>query len=558
VWTILLLLLITQESLLPVVRMNDRATGALSASDPPLKELPGHNLKLHGRQFRLDVSSPGQYTIEHRSYFYNPYLILLDGQGNVLGADADSGPEFHATISFRLTEGFEYPPIVQVGTTEGASGPFDLLLYEGGPRYPEDTDESWIYEGRKRAEIVEKHLGPADPRTVHANRLLANHLNRAEREQEAIKTVEGLLGRIRTTQGAHHEGALRVLATLVSMLEAGGDLQASERCLREHLEEVIGDPRIDGRLEACRRLATHLVVDGRNRLALQVVRRALALAVASGVDDDATDARVELKCLLSHLLAEAGRTEKATRAIEEALAECATASAIDPSLRARVTLQEARMLERRGLPFEALNAVDRAIETLERSRGADHPETLMAMRHRGWVLLLLGRYDDARLLLEQVVAELATRRRGAEQALARRTLGDVLLRQGSISEAHEEFSTALGTLAEIFGRHHPRVAEVKQALANVAIARGEYELARRLLSDAIRIFLDTNVQGTPFSALAEATMAKAARLQGHINEARILYAGYSQYSGGMLGAEASGGIRSEDQLFGVSGGSRRD
>lgn len=84
-----------------------------------------------GRTHALRVEASGTYHLDLRSYLFDPYLVLHDGDGRVLAEDDDGLIAQHARIVTHLQAGVDYR--VTACALHGRRGAFELLVVAGLP-----------------------------------------------------------------------------------------------------------------------------------------------------------------------------------------------------------------------------------------------------------------------------------------------------------------------------------------------------------------------------------------------------------------------------------------
>ena len=150
----------------------------------------------------------------------------------------------------------------------------------------------------------------------------------------------------------------------------------------------------------------------------------------------------------------------------------------------RVSL--ASVMEQMGEREAALAEVDDAIAA---SRRGGKPERVdaRAARTRGWILLKLGRADEAKEAYEESL-ELTRELCGAghpEMSSAHMGLGLMLDETGDLKNARVQFERALEIAEDAYGPTHPEVAIVRSNLGPVLQSLGAFQPARRQLELAL-------------------------------------------------------------------------
>ena len=92
-----------QESTeLPVLRVGETVQGEITDEDlvvhTPTLDANYTEAPTVGKTFLIEVEESGSYYIDLRSYFFDAYLVLRDGDGNVVAEDDDGLIGLHSRI----------------------------------------------------------------------------------------------------------------------------------------------------------------------------------------------------------------------------------------------------------------------------------------------------------------------------------------------------------------------------------------------------------------------------------------------------------------------------
>ncbi len=181
---------------------------------------------------------------------------------------------------------------------------------------------------------------------------------------------------------------------------------------------------------------------------------ALERAVAS---DTAT---LDLRTLLAGLYRESGRWEPLARLLTDTLPRVS-----DPTQTLALAREAAEIYSNRlKSPANAIPALERALAVSPDER------ELRVMMARG--LRVAGSLDDARAILDSLIAEFG-RRRSTERAAIHVELGAVARAQGRLPEALEEL--------ELASRMDTGNAQIQKTLAELARENGKIDMAERSL-----------------------------------------------------------------------------
>jgi tetratricopeptide (TPR) repeat protein len=326
---------------------------------------------------------------------------------------------------------------------------------------------------------------------------------------------DALLAALASARGSGLADAAMAVDALdppVACLQAGGRgasdvADAATDAAREQLAEIWALQRL-GRFDLAHTRADALArtLEGADAPALQAE---LALARANLMVDDgeyasaqshasrayfdalAVDDRVLAARAATALVAITGAygTQTAAALQWARHAEAALAGVPDATLWAELAINVGIVHNARGDTDAAQASFRDAIAGL-REAEVDAVELAAATQYLGVSLLEAGRADEARGLLEQVVA-MRERRLGPEHALvasARVNLANALLRVGALDEATEQHERALAIQLQGLGPTHVEVAIERNDFGSLLEAKGDLTGARAQHAAALAIF----------------------------------------------------------------------
>ena len=320
-----------------------------------------------------------------------------------------------------------------------------------GPRHPDTVDvqvtlASLRYAQRRFAEaeglcrsalaVLEKKLGASHPTTLETRRWLALSLFELERHDEAIALCRATLDIHRERFGDERPDTLRALQNLAVMVQKTGDTERAEGLCREALEK-------------------------RRRI--------------RGEDHPVTiRSLMELAQILGSSPGEARQTEALALARRAHAAARRVLGAQHPDTLQAAFILGNVLLARNDLGPEEkaeLASLLRAVhEGRCRTIGEDHPDTLDAANNLAVFLTQEGRNDEAKELLEKIVAASETvLPESYRSAYYRWSYAECLIALGSLEAAEYQLSTAHAFFRDhpSYGSRHPWTRGTGQALADL-------------------------------------------------------------------------------------------
>jgi serine/threonine protein kinase/Tfp pilus assembly protein PilF len=217
----------------------------------------------------------------------------------------------------------------------------------------------------------------------------------------------------------------------------------------------------------------------------------------------------------------------------------------------------------RGLPAQARDAANSAVDTLERHVSASDPRLLKALYTKSMILWTLGENENARTLYLELLQridgsgapvpvleawtlndlggvaltlnDLPAARRYMERALDLReriyppehperlsgmqALAEVLMRTGDVTRARQLLEQAVPVMEKVWGQDHVNVANALDSRGEVARREGKLAEARASFERALHIYERAGVRGTPAAAVTLLSLARVDEAEGHLSEA---------------------------------------
>jgi serine/threonine-protein kinase len=123
----------------------------------------------------------------------------------------------------------------------------------------------------------------------------------------------------------------------------------------------------------------------------------------------------------------------------------------------------------------ALPYFEQSYEVVERFHGPDHPNTISSLANLGIVLTTVGRHDEARARLEQVLHRLeAGKREGVQRAQILYALGDNESERGQLVDAERWFRRSLDHALATLGEEHPQTATSRYAVGRTLFGQTKF------------------------------------------------------------------------------------
>ena len=409
------------------------------------------------------------------------YLHQLDRYGaELLGAnyEPEYGRSVTASISAALA-GLDPTPAAAaalgvLAALGNAPVPMDLFAATAGDLDPplDQVASSWI----RLQDVVDVLLDRGLARR-HTDDLIVHPVVTVH---AVVRTIQADIAAATGAHVRHLRAAIRMLDTLAS----GGpieDLPAAWDWWRRLLPhvlavaespvariEVLPGDALPAAVTLLDRAATYLRLRGDPDEAVAVSRRALAIAEEHG-----PDAAAMARALLAPHLLNNARAAEALEAIEPALAVSEGALADHPAVAEDLAIRS-EALSALGLDAEALRALERAIEIVERIYGPDAEGLYPYLVNRTVLLVKLHRPAEGLRVLGRAEA-LAPAAAGAgtpAEALRLGIRGALLRALGRAAEAVATLNRAAELTQEIYGEAHQRTRAARRNAARAAEAPG--------------------------------------------------------------------------------------
>jgi len=434
--------------------------------------------------------SPGDWTLQLHSQFFDAYLVAFDSEGNLLSEDDDGHLNHAAKVVLLLEKGDKIR--ILLCAVHGTRGPGELRIYQG--EIPELQGIA-----RREAEIIdyESSLRAREGSSPPAEAKIKEDLSTAPqtREDTTKKTNLDILERQRKelselekTLESNSPLLIQKIEELAFILSEFGSFAEArplfERALA-HYEKKIGpeDPEIATLLSGYGSL---LARQGSYVEAGHLFERMLAinettygpdhLIVAYSLDNLASILRVQ------GFYAEARPLlERALAIREKELGETGTAGSL---------VSIANLLKDQDNYSEARSLFQRAL-TIEENSGKSESRLANILIPFGMLLHKEGSYSEAQPLLERAL-KIHEKARGLEHpdvSYALFALAHLHIEQGSYAEARPLYERTLEILEKIWGLGHPLVASLHSRFGSFLFKQGIYEEARRLHERGLRLSL---------------------------------------------------------------------
>ncbi len=286
-------------------------------------------------------------------------------------------------------------------------------------------------------------------------------------------------------------GSERIATELADQPRLRGDMQLTLGTLYAQLGQYVQ--------------AQHLLDDARTTLAQIEPESA-----------NATRAALELAAVQRQL----GKTDDADRNLATAMA-----AAVTPELQSRALIERAQLRETQGRFDDALADARAALQAdLARGAGA-RAEQARDRQIEALVLARQAQFEPAETAFEKAIAD-ARAVYGNEDtrvALMLNDYGAALIEKGRSKEAETVLRDALAIRRKRLGNDHPAIAETEQVLGAALRAQGRLDETQTVLEDALRIQRATFGQRNPLIAntLNSLGMLAFSRREPTVCEARF-------------------------------------
>ncbi len=313
---------------------------------------------------------------------------------------------------------------------------------------------------RRAYDLLTRHAGADDPRTLAAGNDLAVALHDLGRLEGSRSLYTAVLGQYERTLGPRHRETIATRANLGALLS---DLGLYEEAA-EVYEEAVRDARAGFGPES------DITLNNENNLAYVLVRLR-RYEEAEGLARDAL-----------------GRSRRALGADHPYTAHLLNALGLALSRQERLEEAEAAFAE--------------SLDLARAVFGSDHPVVVSGLTNLGQVRANLGRLDDARVLLDEAALR------------GRAVLGD----------DHYELADVLSNLAgvlHLLGRYDEAVPLLADALRITRLRLGEDDLETILCTNNLAAALEKAGEIERAEALYHDTLERAVRVLGETHETTL-------------------------------------
>jgi eukaryotic-like serine/threonine-protein kinase len=331
--------------------------------------------------------------------------------------------------------------------------------------------------------------------------------------QEALALGESLKGPI-SREARDLIGRLALIRAERGELDAGGALHERRLALALSAEPVDAAEVADARV----RLARHLIAASRPDDAethlLAVVEMAERGEIPAAETGEATRSLADVQRMQERL---EDSEQSARRAL--ALVDAAHGASSVAGAMARGTLAQTLGLLGRVAEADALFTT--AIETLERTLGADHGHRLTTIGNLSVLRMDAGDLDGAEVLLREI-AGIGARRLGARHPTVAGYLQNhatVLVRLGRLDEARPLYERVAEIFRDTLAPDNFTRALPLLSLAGLHLTQGRPPAAEAAASEALGILRTALPPGHAITAVAECRMARALVAHGRPVEA---------------------------------------
>ncbi len=469
---------------LPVLRPGDVVEGVVEESAPETETEAIRSYRAEPaltRRCRLELPADGPYHLEVRSYFFDPYQVLRDGDGNLLAEDGNGLVGLQSRLvlpSMKRDQDYR----LEVCALYGGTGAFEVRFLEGTPATLSLAEQraALLDDARKRVQVLEAARGVDHP--DNAGPLDA-------------------LGEIHLDQGTFREAR-----------------PYFERALRIR-EENLGPDHPDTAV-SLNNVARVCLREGRYAEARGLVQRTLEIR-EEALGPEHPDTSVSLNNLAS-ILERQGKLDEARPLYERALRIIEKTYGPDHLTTAILCQNLARLIRYQGYYSEARPMLERVIRIYERTRGPEHVDTASGLAE---LLDVQGNYDEALPLYERAL-RICEEKLGPDHPqtlpiLA--SLASCLENQGKVDKALPLLERALRGYETTFGPEHPSTATCLDRLGMFLDRLGRYSEAQEVLERALRIFEETLGVDHARTANCASNLASCFQSQGDYDEARVFY-----------------------------------
>ncbi|HET6582017.1 MAG TPA: serine/threonine-protein kinase [Nannocystaceae bacterium] len=343
--------------------------------------------------------------------------------------------------------------------------------------------------------------GSADVR-AEASALVARGRAAADEHQdEALRDLESAFFLARS--GHAPDLAFEAALSLAGIEYESGRVDDARQWL-EHAQALGGStasPSAQGRL-----LLVHALLETDPAVARRDIETAIDLLASDPEEDAAELGEAHVRAgILAHALSQ---TELAQRYFERARGLCGAEA---PRCLGHALGEQGKLERELGHAEASVELLQRAVKLQAESVGRDASTTAGTRGILGVALSELGRFDEARVELDETirVLELPQHRDNVDLALAYEAYGLFHEMQGDLAAAERAYQRSLATRETTIGRDDPFTAATLMRLASTAYARADYEGALRYGLEARSILAahpdgDRALLGSTYGLTAEA------------------------------------------------------
>ncbi len=539
---LLLLLFLQNPQGLPHLQPGRPLKGEVTDHSPAVETptLKGYlDAPVLGETFTFQVPESGPWHLDLRSYFFDAYLVLRDGEGRLLAEDDDGLIGRHSRIVADLAAGREYK--ISACALHGQRGAFDLVLATGKPKVlsRQELVAADLTEARSRVKAMEVAKGPESIDVAIALNSLAAFYKAQGRYQEAEPLYKRALAIREKVLGPEHPDTAVALNNLGLLYAALGPYGEAEPLFKRSLairEKVLGPEHLDV-ARSLNNLALLYRAQDRYQEAGPLFKRSLAIRekvlgpehpdVATGLNE------------LAGLYDAQGRYREAEPLYKRSLAIREKALGPEHPLVAQSLNNLAELYKDQGRYREAEPLSKRALAICEKALGPEHPNTAKSLNNLASLYQAQGRYGEAAPLSKRALAirEKVLGPEHPETALALNNLAVLYDAQGRYGEAEPLYERALAISEKVLGPEHQDTAVALSNLAVLYDAQGRYGEAEPLLKRALAIWEKVLGPEHPDTALALDNLAVLYLAQGRYDEAAPLAKGALAIREKVLGPE---------------------
>ncbi len=202
--------------------------------------------------------------------------------------------------------------------------------------------------------------------------------------------------------------------------------------------------------------------------------------------------------------------------LEHALAEAAPARGELLALRARILLELGRLEAERDDNRQAIEWVEQAIDLLRHLPTATKADLAEALADRGSYIFQSGRIAEAEHPLREALALLDPQERGSYITLldVREALGKILTSLGRFDEARVLLNANVAAIRQLFGDEHPRLADALHQLGAAMRQSGDAGSAIPVFQEALTIYERKYGPDHSFTATALTSLGQALSADG--------------------------------------------